>query len=95
VISFLVASSSCFVISALGATFSAVVATRNTNLPQNIEFLHIPMSLLFLTGVVLLFISMGMSGWIRSRRLGIATMVISFLATIGALLMLAPFITYT
>ena len=88
------AAAACFVLSALGATFSAVIAsnTGSDSLPSDVEALHEPLSLLFLGGTVLLFTVLGMSGWIRSRRLGIATTVIATLGLIGGLFIIAPFV---
>jgi hypothetical protein len=83
-----------FVLSALGATFSAVIATDAgaDPLPSDVEALHEPLSLLFLGGTLLLFTALGMSGWLRSRSLGIATTVIATLGLIGGLFIIAPFI---
>lgn len=85
-------AATCFVLSAVGSTFSAVIASYNDPLPSDIEALHEPLSLLFLGGSVLLFTVLGMSGWIRSRRLGIATTVIAALGLIGGLFIIAPFV---
>lgn len=86
------AAAACFVLSALGATFGAVIASYADPLPSDVEALHEPLSLLFLGGTVLLFTVLGMSGWIRSRRLGMATTVIAALGLIGSLFVMAPFI---
>ncbi len=84
----------CFIIAALGATFSAVAAASAgaSELPASISALHKPMSLIFLGGVLLLLISLGMSGWLRSRILGIVTTIIAILAVFGAVFMMTPFI---
>ena len=87
------ASAVCFVLSALGSTFSAVIASNaGDSLPREVEALHEPLSLLFLAGTVLLFVVLGMSGWMRSRPLGIATSVIAALGLIGGAFIIAPFI---
>lgn len=86
------AAAVCLVLSAVGATFSAVIASYADPLPSDVEALHEPLSLLFLGGTALLFAVLGMSGWVRSRRLGIATTVIAALGLIGGLFIIAPFI---
>lgn len=86
------AAAICFVLSALGATFAAVVASWADPLPGEVESLHIPLSLLFLGGTILLFFMLGMSGWIRSRSLGIATTVIAAIGLVGGFFLMSPFI---
>lgn len=87
------AAATCFVLSALGSTFSAVIASNSgDSLPSDVEALHEPLSLLFLAGTVLLFAVLGMSGWIRSRSLGISTTVIAALGLIGGAFIIAPFV---
>jgi hypothetical protein len=50
------------------------------------------LSMLFLSGMVLLFASFGVSGWIRSRGLGIATTSLSLIGAIAAFTALKPFL---
>ncbi len=46
----------------------------------------------FLSGMVLLFASFGVSGWMRSRGLGIATTSLSLIGAIAAFVALRPFL---
>jgi len=87
-------AAACFIIATLGATFSAAAAanTGASELPASILALQKPMSLIFLGGVLLLLVSLGMSGWLRSRSLGIVTTIIAILAVFGAVFMMTPFI---
>src|SRR5690606_29248348 len=93
VVAIITVASACFILSAIGATFSAVVAHRASqgNLPEDLAALHKAISLLFLVGSVFLFAGIGMSGWIRSNRLGIATTVIMSLSLIGGYFIMLPF----
>jgi protein-S-isoprenylcysteine O-methyltransferase Ste14 len=50
------------------------------------------LSILFLAGVVFLFTSFGVSGWIRSRGLGIATTGLSLIGALAAFAALRPFL---
>jgi hypothetical protein len=50
------------------------------------------LSMLFLSGMVLLFASFGVSGWMRSHGLGIATTSLSLIGVIVALAALRPFL---
>ena len=91
-----VAASVAFLPVTLGMTFAAA---RATNQPNDFSIsnaaadsqLVLP-SMLFLSGIVLLFASFGVSGWIRSRGLGVATTTLSFLGAIAAFVVLQPFL---
>lgn len=89
-------AASCFVISTLGATFSAVIASGITDgdLPANVDALYEPISILFMLGIILLFVSLGLTGWLRSEKLGKITIVIAIISIIGAFLMIRPFLVY-
>jgi vacuolar-type H+-ATPase subunit I/STV1 len=50
------------------------------------------LSMSFLIGVVLLFVSFGVSGWTRSRAVGIATTILSLIGALVAFVALAPFL---
>lgn len=54
--------------------------------------LHPRLSLLFTFGTFLFLASLGLSGWIRSRALGIVSTVIALLAAVGFMLVLTPFL---
>jgi hypothetical protein len=93
---FAVAASVAFLPVTLGTTFGAVRATiepREYTVsavmsdPQNVLF-----SMLFLSGVVFLLASFGISGWMRSRGLGIATTSLSLLGALAVFAALRPFL---
>jgi len=80
----------------LGMTFTAA---RATNQPSDFSISNatadpqlVLLSMLFLSGKVLLFASFGVSGWIRSRGLGIATTSLSLIGAIAAFTALTPFL---
>ncbi len=50
------------------------------------------LSMLFLSGVVFLLASFGISGWMRSRGLGIATTSLSFIGALAVFAALRPFL---
>lgn len=87
-------AASCFILSAVGSTFSAVVlGNPDTETALKIsQSLRRPLSLLFLSGTVLLFCSLGLSGWMRSRNLGIATTLIAVLSAPVGCFIMRPFI---
>jgi hypothetical protein len=90
-----VSASVAFLIVTLGTTFAASLAANLPSgavLPSGIASEQGPLSILFLGGILLLLTSFGLGGWVRSRRLGIATTVVSAFGALGMLLILAPFI---
>jgi len=80
----------------LGMTFTAARATNQasdfsiSNATADPQL--VLLSMLFLSGKVLLFASFGVSGWIRSRGLGIATTSLSLIGAIAAFTALTPFL---
>ena len=54
--------------------------------------MHSRLSILFILGVLLFLASLGLSGWVRSRALGIASTVIALLAAVGLMFTLTPFL---
>lgn len=54
--------------------------------------IHSRLSLLFILGMCLFLASLGLSGWIRSRALGIVSIVIALLAAVGFMLVMSPFL---
>src|SRR5262249_49017370 len=80
----------------LGMTFGAV---RAVNRPTELSLSKLEtdpqialLSILFLTGVVSLLTSFGVSGWIRSRGLGIATTSLSLIGALAAFAALRPYL---
>jgi hypothetical protein len=92
-----VSASVAFLIVTLGTTFAASLAANlpaGAVLSSGIASEQGPLSILFLGGILLLLTSFGLGGWVRSRRLGIATTVVSAFGALGMLLILAPFIRF-
>jgi hypothetical protein len=92
---FAVAASVAFLPVTLGMTFGAVHAVNQAE-PSVSNAAADPqivlLSILFLAGVVFLFTSFGISGWMRSRGLGIATASLSLIGALVAFIALRPFL---
>jgi len=93
---FAVAASVSFLPVTLGMTFNAArSANQSTELSVSTASVDpqiaLP-SMLFLSGVVFLLASFGISGWMRSRGLGIATTSLSLLGALAAFAALRPFL---
>ena len=93
---FAVAASVSFLPVTLGMTFNAA---RSANQPTELSVSTASadpqmalFSMLFLSGVVFLLASFGISGWMRSRGLGIATTSLSLLGARAAFAALRPFL---
>src|SRR4029453_1434799 len=93
---FAVAASVAFLPVTLGMTFSAVCAA---NQPGELSISTAAadpqialLSMLFLSGVVFLLASFGISGWMRSRGLGLAITSLSLLGALAAFAALRPFL---
>ena len=90
---FAVAASVAFLPVTLGTTFRVVRAPEEYTVstlksdPQNAL-----LSMLFLSSVIFLLASFGISGWMRSRGLGIATTSLSLLGALAAFAALRPFL---
>lgn len=54
--------------------------------------MHLRLSLTFIIGIFLFLASLGLSGWIRSRVLGVISTSIAVLAAIASALVLSPFL---
>lgn len=90
-----VAASICFLAVTLGTTFSAARVARlgdTTELPPVLQAQQAPLSVLFLSGILLLLASFALGGWIRSRRLGIATTALSVFGALAIFFALSPFL---
>ena len=93
---FAVAASVAFLPVTLGMTFNAVHAA---NQPRELSVSTAAadpqialLSMLFLSGVVFLLASFGISGWMRSRGLGIATTSLSLVGALAVFAALRPFL---
>ena len=96
------ASTAGLVVCALGWSISAPMLIINASmdtgagkatLAATMNTMHIRLSQLFLVSFFLFLISLGLSGWIRSRVLGVVSTSIAVLATIAFVLVLLPFVT--
>ncbi|HEY0100516.1 MAG TPA: hypothetical protein VGB76_16340 [Pyrinomonadaceae bacterium] len=56
------------------------------------NLMHSRLSLLFIICMFLFLASLGLSGWVRSRALGIVSTVLALLAAVGLLLVMSPFL---
>jgi hypothetical protein len=92
---FAVAASVAFLPVTLGMTFGAVLPPTSRE-SSAIEFGSDSqialLSMLFLGGVVFLLGSFGVSGWMRSRRLGIATTSLVLIGAVAVFAALRPFL---
>ncbi|MEM8486841.1 MAG: hypothetical protein AAF564_14910 [Bacteroidota bacterium] len=85
------------VVVAVAACFFLVATLGSTmlsGLDELESFAHLrrPISLSFFGGLFFLLVSIGLSGWLRSRSLGISTSLIALVTGFGAWYMLVPFI---
>jgi len=90
-----VAGSIAFLLVTLGMTFAAGVAASlptEAIMPASIVAQQTPLSLCFLAGVALLLASFGVGGWIHSRFMGIATIVLALVGAFGTVFVLIPFL---
>jgi hypothetical protein len=62
-------------------------------IPQNILSLHKTLSFIFISSFFLFLITLGLSGWIRSKSLGITSSTISLIATLFFINIMKHFIT--
>jgi hypothetical protein len=93
---FAVAASVAFLPVTLGMTFGAVRAASQARESSVSNLAADPqiglLSMLFLSGVVFLLASFGISGWMRSRGLGIATTSLSLIGALAVFAALRPFL---
>lgn len=90
-------SAACLIVAALTWTLLTVqmvgAAAASQLLPvQQVAALNRPASLAFIAGVIFFFVSVGASGWIASRLLGIVSSAVAVLAGVAALLILFQFV---
>lgn len=87
-----IASAASFIICALGWTLAAVQLSGGAAMSAELNLLHARLSMGFIGGILLLFAGLGLSGWIRSRGLGIGTGTVAAVATGVVLLILRSFV---
>ena len=76
----------------MGATMDA--GADKSALSASLTIMHLRLSLAFLMSITLFFTCLGLSGWIRSRVLGVVSTSIAVLAAIASALVLLPFLSW-
>ena len=90
-----VAGSIAFLLVTLGMTFAASVAASlpmGAVMPLSIVAQQTPLSFCFIVGMSLLLTSFAVGGWIHSRFMGIATIILAVVGALGTFLVLIPFL---
>ncbi len=91
-------TASCgLIVCTLGWTMSAnfiypLAAEKVTDVPLFVKNMHRSLSLTFIGCLLLFLVSLGLSGWIRSRWLGIISSVVAFVAILNVLVILSLFV---
>ncbi len=62
--------------------------------PVALNIMHGRLSLLMIVGILLFLASLSLSGWVRSRSLGIVSTVIGLLAAVALMFVLSPFLRW-
>ena len=93
---FAVAASVSLLVVAMFMTISAVQVTLDAReaydaLPPAIAATYEPMTFLFLFGALLFFVALGISGFVRSRRMGIASSILGGLGVLSLGVIVALF----
>jgi hypothetical protein len=92
-------SAACFILCALGWSLVTVwlgspLRADTTELPDFLLEIHIFLSIIFMLGIGFFFASIGVCGWIYSRKLGWITTVVAIFAAVGAVFVVRPFIVW-
>lgn len=90
-----VAGSTAFLLVTLGMTFAAAVAASlptDATMPASVVAQQTPLSFCFLIGMGLLLASFGVGGWVHSRFMGIATILLAAAGAFGIVFVLIPFL---
>jgi hypothetical protein len=90
-----VAGSIAFLLVTLGMTFAASVAASlptEAVMPPSIVAQQTPLSFCFIVGMSLLLASFAVGGWIHSRFMGIATIILAVVGALGTFFVLIPFL---
>jgi bacteriorhodopsin len=64
-----------------------------TQVPQTFLNLHRILSIIFILSFFFFLVTLGLSGWIRSRKLGIISSLISFISAIFFIVIMSQFVT--
>lgn len=95
------AVSAGLVICALGWSVGASVMLMGAAAPAGadaaelsaaLSLMHRRLSLVFIVSILFFFAAMGLSGWVRSRRMGFVSSAIAAVAAAGAAFVLLPFL---
>src|SRR5215471_4713837 len=92
-----VTASVAFLLDTLGMTFGGIYSASlpaGRTIPPRIASQLGPLSQLFCLGILLLLASFALGGWVRSRTLGIGTIIVAVLGAIAAYVILAPYMNY-
>ena len=92
-----VTASVAFLLDTLGMTFGGIYSASlpaGGTIPPRIASELGPLSQLFCLGILLPLASFGLGGWVRSRTLGIGTIIVAVLGAIAAYVILAPYMNY-
>lgn len=60
--------------------------------PASLNTMHSRLSLLFIIGMLLFLASLGLSGWVRSRSLGVISTGIALIACVALMFVISPFL---
>jgi len=83
----------CSLIWTLSASRMALYNGNNiTQVPQNFLDLHRILSIIFILSFLSFLATLGLSGWIRSRNLGIISSLISLISTIFFIVIMRQFV---
>jgi hypothetical protein len=83
----------CSLIWTLSASRMALYNGNNiTQVPQNFLDLHRILSIIFILSFLSFLVTLGLSGWIRSRNLGIISSLISLISTIFFIVIMKQFV---
>ena len=90
-------AASGMIVCTLGWTMSIsfthqLTAIENAEIPLFLKRLHRVLSLTFMASILLFLVSLGLSGWIRSRTLGMLSSIISLGAILSVLWILSYFV---
>lgn len=95
IITIAILACSGLIVCTLGWTMSAYNAfqlvAEKVELPPFFKSLHRSLSLTFIASLLLFLMSLGLSGWIRSRVLGVISSLIAMIAIIAVLWILSYF----
>jgi hypothetical protein len=90
-------ATTAFTVSALGWSLwsaqAAESAARAISLSRTLMPLHRQLSVAFVAGVLLLFVSLALTGFVRSRAVGLFTTTVAIAGAVAAIYVLSFFVT--